>query len=362
MRNILDFLPAGQMKAKGPHEFAGPCPGCGGKDRFIVWPERPRGGAYLCRGCGGRGDGVQFLRDFMGIGYREACEALHMEPQRRAFPHAVQTRGTTSTPRAKPAPPVPPIPQATMPGKEWMQQAAAFLRSCQAGLETKPDAVLALTGRHLTPSTALACGLGWNARDRYELRSAWGLAPLPGREKMVLPAGLVIATRRTSGVVALTIRTVDPERPKYWEISGSGKNLPYVPTSLPDKPGLPVVLLESALDAALLWQEAGDLCAAVAFMGNMKGLDEDTAARIEAAPTTIACPDNDAGGHAAWQRWKTACPAAVCCPAVSQPVGAKDLGEMHKAALQGHPVPTTRQWAASALTLAMNTTTHANAA
>ena len=56
MSSILNFIPAGQIKPKGSHEFAGPCPLCGGAtdDGFIVWPDRPRGGSFLCRKCGAR--------------------------------------------------------------------------------------------------------------------------------------------------------------------------------------------------------------------------------------------------------------------------------------------------------------------
>lgn len=331
MNNILDFLPAGQMKPKGPNEYAGPCPSCGGNDRFIVWPERVRGGAFLCRGCSAQGDGIAFLMQFHGMPYRQACEALHMEPQHR---------GTfTTTPKLAPV--------STMPGKEWQQQAAAFLQSCQAGLECNPAAVCALTARGLTPSTAIACGLGWNDRDRYELRADWGLPLLPGKEKLLLPRGIVIATRRRVGVQALTVRCPDerPEkRPKFWQVQGSS-NVPFVA----GRGGLPVVLLESALDAVLLWQEAVDVCAAVAFMGNTKSIDGSTDSFIKAAPAIIAAPDNDDGGLAAWQRWKAAYPAALCCPAV----GAKDIGDMHRRALSLDPaVPTIREWAEAALSIA----------
>lgn len=37
MSNILDLLPCPEIfKAKGPSEWAGPCPDCGGRDRFLV--------------------------------------------------------------------------------------------------------------------------------------------------------------------------------------------------------------------------------------------------------------------------------------------------------------------------------------
>lgn len=77
MPDLSAFLPCPErFKRKGPHELAGPCPACGGRDRFLVWPDRPRGGAYLCRQCGARGDGIQFLRDFCRLSYADACRTL----------------------------------------------------------------------------------------------------------------------------------------------------------------------------------------------------------------------------------------------------------------------------------------------
>lgn len=112
--------------------------------------------------------------------------------------------------------------------------------------------------------------------------------------------------------------------------------------------GLPVVLVESALDAALLWQESFNTVCGVALMGNMKGLDADTHNFIQSAPLLLAAPDNDEGGRAAWQRWNATYPHAILSPAVGQ----KDLGEMHAAALRLGPEPTLGEWCAAALSLA----------
>ena len=361
MASIQSFLPCQEnYKRKGPREWAGPCPACGGKDRFILWPERPRGGAYLCRGCGAQGDGIQFLREFMGMSYPEACGALGLTPKdsraltlaggrglRHSGTRPGHGRDTAAEQVSTPWPP-PPAP-AELPPAAWSKAAAAFLADCQRGLETKVEAVLALTGRYLTPDTARACGLGWNPADWYERREAWGLSPIEGRKKLLLPRGLVIATRRRSGVVGLTVRCPDerPEgRPKYWQVAGSA-NVPFVV----GRGGVPVVLMESALDAALLWQEAAGQCAAVAFMGSSKPVDADTAAFIAAAPLIIAAPDNDEAGRAAWQRWSRAFPSAVCVPAVE----GKDLGDMHKAALTPplrEEIPTAGEWFAGALEFA----------
>lgn len=348
MSNILSFLLCREsFKAKGPREWAGPCPDCGGRDRFLVWPDRPHGGAFLCRGCGAQGDGIQFLRQFCGLSYPDACKVLGLTPRnsRAAYPAGPNTRHTPGTTRPVAVPTPAP---AELPSAQWMGRAAAFLADCQRGLETDAAAVLAFTGRYLTPHTARACGLGWNCRDRYESRAAWGLPAVEGREKLLLPRGLVIATRRRAGIMDLTVRCADDRpqgRPKYWQTAGSG-NAPFVA----GRSGLPVVLTESALDAALVWQEAGDVCAAVALMGNMKSLDAATQAFINAAPLIVAAPDNDAGGRCAWRRWKAACPAAILAPAVS----AKDPTEMQAAALRLEPVPTVREWVESIFYFAEN--------
>lgn len=368
-KNILDFFPAGQMKQKTAHEWCGPCLSCGGNDRLTVWPGRPRGGAYMCRGCDRQGgDGIQFMRKYMGLTYAEACAALEIEPKRTPT-SLLSARRTHARPRpAHPVQmaPVPPKPApAELPCKEWMGNAAAFLAECQRGIETNPEALLAICGRYLTPHTAQDCGIGWNPADRYILREAWGLPVVEladggKRDKLILPRGLVIATRRKAGTVALTVRCADdrPEsRPKYWQVQGSS-NVPFIA----GRAGLPLLLVESALDAALVWQESFGKLAAVALMGNMKGLDSDTHAFIQAAPLLLACPDNDEGGQVAWQRWSAAYPQAILTPAV----GAKDLGDMHRAALTwpiNPDIPSVMEWIPGVLTFASrNSTTYALAA
>ena len=137
MPDLSTFLPCPErFKRKGPHELAGPCPACGGRDRFLVWPDRPRGGAYLCRQCGARGDGIQFLRDFCRLSYADACRTLGLAS-------GEGTRGTTGRGRrpARPtgtraaqtgtAPFVPSVPEtfppAVLPPDAWREQAGAFL-------------------------------------------------------------------------------------------------------------------------------------------------------------------------------------------------------------------------------------------
>ena len=243
--------PAGEIKSKGNGEYCGPCPTCGGRDRFLVWPEHPSGatgGRFLCRGCGVQGDAVEFLRTFRGMSYREACEALRIEPNRHNR-HVI----ANSAARKEWAPD-----PERLPSAGWMERAAAFVRECAAGVESG-DGLKSLYARGLTVETAHTLGIGWNPADRYGRRADWGLDeevnPETGRfRKVWLPRGLVLQIRRKAGVTALLIRRADwkpkADLPQYWQVKGSGNGCYVI-----GKPGLPVVLVESLLDAVLVWQD-----------------------------------------------------------------------------------------------------------
>ena len=159
--------PAGEIKSKGNGEYCGPCPTCGGRDRFLVWPEHPSGatgGRFLCRGCGVQGDAVEFLRTFRGMSYREACEALRIEPNRHNR-HVI----ANSAARKEWAPD-----PERLPSAGWMERAAASVRECAAGVESG-DGLKSLYARGLTVETAHTLGIGWNPADRYGRRADWGL-------------------------------------------------------------------------------------------------------------------------------------------------------------------------------------------
>ena len=75
-------------------EWQGPCPECGGEDRFHVWPEQNAGkGGYWCRGCEKAGDNIQFLRDFEGMSFVDACDYLNIPLPERGNP-SVASQGS----------------------------------------------------------------------------------------------------------------------------------------------------------------------------------------------------------------------------------------------------------------------------
>jgi len=324
MIGILGFLPAGQMThvaGTSGGEWAGSCPFCGGRDRFRVWPDHPSGavgGRFMCRACGRQGDGITFLRE-TGMSYAEACTALRVEPRARAGQagHVPPARKAWE-PRA-----------ATAPKSAWLEGAARFVRECSACMAPGSAGMTYAMSRGLTPDIVKRLGIGWNAADRFEDREAWGLPseinPKTGKlRKVWLPAGLVIPSRRKVGIVAVKVRraawTPEDERPKYVAIAGS------VPGLILGSSGLPVVVVESELDAILVWQEARDLVAALALGSASRKPDAAVTDFLRAAPMLLAALDNDEAGRAAWPWWPAHFPQAKPWP-VHQ---GKDVGDLAK--------------------------------
>jgi putative DNA primase/helicase len=80
----------------------GPCPACGGRDRFR-FDNREGRGTFFCNGCGA-GDGFQLLRRVHGWGFAEACRQV------------LDVAGLAELPRRAPAPPVRPSIRRAMSG------------------------------------------------------------------------------------------------------------------------------------------------------------------------------------------------------------------------------------------------------
>jgi len=59
-------------------KLKGPCPHCGGEDRFAIDLSKP---AFNCRGCGSKGrDSIALTRFLKGVDFKTAVEILTGEP------------------------------------------------------------------------------------------------------------------------------------------------------------------------------------------------------------------------------------------------------------------------------------------
>lgn len=70
MAAIMQQLAIGGLKRAGV-EWVGPCPICGGTDRFGI---NTRKGQFLCRQCGGRGDEIGLVQFVMGLDFLGALD------------------------------------------------------------------------------------------------------------------------------------------------------------------------------------------------------------------------------------------------------------------------------------------------
>ena len=309
--NILELISSDGLTFKrvaATHggEYAGPCPFCGGNDRFLIWPEH-KGGRYWCRACGKTGDAVQYVRDTRNLSFFEALEFLGIEKPRFKKTRQKQTGPQPFKPKIEPLPP-----------SLWIEKASKFLKWAQDQLWT-PDGQSArdiLTGKGLKEDTIRAAGIGYNpgghGKDLYRDRRGWGLPQevhRDGRPKRLwLPMGLIIPMQTKEGTRRLRVRRNDPrEGPRYVVVSGSS----MAPLVLPAESGA-FVVVESDLDAWLVFQEAGDLCGVVA-MGSAQA-KPDTATHdllIKSEKILNALDYDPAGARAAWKFWAEAYGAKV---------------------------------------------------
>jgi CHC2-type zinc finger protein len=70
---IEDEVDRRRIKLVGRIDRCGPCPVCGGRDRFSI---NVRKQVFLCRGCDAKGDVIALVRFLDGCDFREAVETL----------------------------------------------------------------------------------------------------------------------------------------------------------------------------------------------------------------------------------------------------------------------------------------------
>jgi DNA primase len=235
-------------------EYAGPCPFCGGTDRFRVWPNHPSGTArWRCMGhkegragCGRGGDAIAYLVERGDITPAEAGRLRHGESWSGASrPRALQK--TTPRPPKRQLPPSP----------QWQQAARAFVAYTQEQLRANAEAQAWLHDRGLNDETIQSAGLGWNPEDKWRAPRNWGFSD---RKRIWLPKGWVIPWEIGGDLWQVSIRRPEGQ-PKYVMVRGS-KHALYNADGL--KPDRPAILTEGVFDVLSIAQVAGDMVTPVA--------------------------------------------------------------------------------------------------
>lgn len=351
MANLLDYFP--DAKPKGQGEYATACPFCtdADKDGFLIWPHEGRHacGRYWCRQCRQSGDLIDYLQKIQGQTYQQALDVLGIDTP-------TPTAKLTAKLTAKCSNAV-----ITPPPKIWQQKAAELLAVCQADLfcdnpsTAEPIIKNIYFKRHLTPATCKAVGIGYNPTNFYPLAREWGIDDPNPQKKIRIAKGTVIASKWQGDIVSCYVHFDEPEnilgQDKKPILDKDGKpitrkghcirnpipkagNMPFIA----GEQGKPIVLLESALDAALLWQETQGKYTAFAFNGvGSDNLPQPYIDFVKSAPLVIAIPDNDQkkkdkpnkAGIQACASWTKLFPNLRPFYAANE----KDIGEMHHKAI-----------------------------
>lgn len=307
-------------KVSGTHggEWQGPCPGCGGTDRFHVWPQQNEGkGAYWCRGCEKSGDNIQFLRDFEGMSFRRACEYLGIET-----PEMPETQGIST--QKRPEKPVFDPANHAAPADIWQEKAEKFLTWSQECLQKNAEVMAWLAARGINREAAAAYRIGWNpgekGKDIYRPRKSWGLPEEikdDGRPKMLwIPIGLVIPYIVDGVIHRLRIRRPEGE-PRYYVLPGSS-----MATMILEACRRAFVVVESELDAIAV-ASGNDLAGAAAVGSSSAKPDAEAFAILQGSLQILNALDYDTAGAKAMSWWTEHFPQ---CDRWPVPQG-KDPGE-----------------------------------
>lgn len=326
--NLLDIASKGRTykKAGDTHggEFHGPCPICGGTDRFHIWPQQGDYGTYWCRSCDKAGDAIQYLMDVEQMTFREAAKTVgkdvadQEEYQAPTFKRPVPT-GEAFAPRE------------TVPAAElWVEHATKLADWAHQQLLDSPDQLAWLARRGLDRDAVIAYGLGWNpgekGKDLYRARESWGLPTVlkedgKTKKKLWLPIGLVIPYRIDGILQRLRIRRTEGE-PRYYLVPGSN-----TAPMLLGATAKAFVIVESELDALLIHHRAGDLAGVISQGNSTAKPDAPATAALTSALTILVALDSDEAGMQASVWWRKQFTQAERWPV---PVG-KDPGETYQA-------------------------------
>ena len=280
---------------------------------------------FYCFGCGASGDIIELFGRLHGLDESEAFKKF----KSTYAPNA----SSDYTPRPKSAPAQPRVFQgreASYADGDWTASATRFVDKTRDILNGNPAALRRLADWGITEETAGLCRLGYNDRDRYEARRAWGLpeavSDKTGKpKKLWLPQGFVIPFYESGRLVKTKIRADDPFDPKlrYYAIPGGSNRL-----SVYGNPAWLVwFVVETERDACLIWQEGRPYKIGCVGAGSASARpDTATHEILSRADLIVVALDSDEAGLVGSQFWLDTYPQTVRGPV--PPKLGKDAGDL----------------------------------
>jgi DNA primase len=253
--NLLETIggqtPLRKIATTDGGEYAGPCPFCGGNDRFHVQPAQ---GRWFCRLCtdGRWQDVIAYVQQRDGVGFQEACRRLGADADGRARHYIAG-----SPPRSDRARWVPK--NVHPPPTPWQAAGMRLVEECERALWSNAGekARSYLHDRGLSEQTLRFWHVGYQPqRRRLMAADTWGMA-----DDVWVPCGVVLPCVANGALWHLKVRDLEPtgSDQRYRAVRG-GQPYLFGADNL-RRPQIPV-LVEGEFDAMLLHQEAGDIVSA----------------------------------------------------------------------------------------------------
>ena len=232
-------------------QYNGPCPWCGGDDRFRVQPNYGTYGWFACSQCSKKGNAVDYLMLKRGFSKWEALTTVGWAPKETS-----EKSAQSSIPQSA----YQERPQWNEPPKQWQEAAMDFYQMCKHTLwSTQGKAALDyLRQRGFTDEIIKATSLGYHASESIGIARVWGRA-------VKLPQGIVIPWFLSNALWRVTVRDerVIEGPGRYKQLAGGSNGL-YLADSPKRLKKTIVVLVEGEFDALSVIQQCRDLVAVVA--------------------------------------------------------------------------------------------------
>lgn len=289
---ISAFTP--NLKRVGRSFFAGPCPMCGGDDRFVV-KETDLGEVWLCRHCG---DGK--YRDVIDlVAQLNRCDFI-LAVQILTGGDFVEVEGVPAAPQVRKVAEVPEADWQSKAHEIWLASHTRLLERIDVG---ESDTCLTwLMSRGITPKEIKAFGLGYHLGGN-------GLAK-----------GIVIPAFYEGNIQYLKVRKKGKKKPniagdivtydKYRQLAGGKSNSLFNADGTQRKNVRKIVVVEGEFDAMLLSRFV-DERTAVVTMGTAKQVPEFSEwGHLFSMADLWIYQDDDKAGNASVEKWLKAYPYA----------------------------------------------------
>ncbi len=318
-----------RVSASEGGEYAGPCPICGGRDRFHVQPAR---GRWLCRRCTAKwSDAIALHRALYHSSFEEAVRALCGVDL--AYTQAGEARQPLARAAVEtPEPSEPPPPAWQNRARDVIAEAQRHLWAADAGAANVRRWLEQRRG--LSRQTLRLWQIGWLPQPRREPAAWWGWPET--EEPVYLSAGVLLPCVVDHTIWYLKARRLEPGAdPKYVHMRGSRPALYLADTITPATRA--VALTEGEFDALLLWQalrarQWPQPIGVATFGAATNRLREPWTARL-VGKKLITLLDSDDAGQAATAWWREHFSGAVAVPIPSprEGVRVKDISEFRAA-------------------------------